>query len=61
MFKFVALAILATFAAATDGSEFNGPEYIALSRKAKSDKIWAKVIANSKPGSWHLAGALLVD
>jgi hypothetical protein len=61
MFKFAALALLATFVASKNGSEFNDDKYIALSRKEKSDKIWAKVIEDSKPGSWHLAGALVVD
>ena len=61
MFRFAASALIAAFVAGKDGSDFNGPEYIALSRKAKSDKIWTKVIENSKPGSWHLTGALLVD
>ena len=52
---------LAALAAAKDGSDFNGPDYIALSRKEKSDKIWNKVIENPKSGGWHLAGALVVD
>ena len=61
MLKFIAAALLVALVAAKDGSDFNGPEYIGLSRQAKSDKIWAKVIENNTPGGWHLAGALVVD
>ena len=54
MFKTSVTALFAVIAAAKDGSEFNGPDYIALSRKDKSDKIWAKIEENPESGSWHL-------
>jgi len=54
MIKFGAAAFLAAVVAAADGKDFNAPDYIALSRKAKSDKIWAKVIENTTSGWWHL-------
>lgn len=61
MFKFVGAVLFAALAAAKNGSEFNGYDYISLSRKAKSDKIWAKLTENTAGGSWHLEGALMVD
>lgn len=61
MFKLTLLALVASIAAAKDGSEFNGTNYISQSRSAKSDQIWSKITANTKSGSWHLAGALIVD
>ena len=61
MLRFGISALCAMLAAAKDGSDFNGDEYIALSRTAKQDKIWARVTENTKSGSWHLQGALIVD
>ena len=61
MFKFTIVALFAAITAAKDGSEFNGTSYISQSRMQKSDQIWAKVTENTKMGSWHLAGALVVD
>ena len=63
MFKIGLVPLLAAVVAAGagDGKEFMDDAYIKLSRKAKSDKIWAKIIEDSKPGDWHLKGALIVD
>jgi len=60
MFKSFMIAVLAAAAAAKDGKDFKGDDYMALSRQAKSDKIWAKVTENSKSGSWHFAQTLFV-
>ena len=61
MFKLTLSALVASIAAAKDGSEFNGTNYISQSRSAKSNQIWSKITANTKSGSWHLQGALIVD
>jgi hypothetical protein len=60
MFKTFAAALFAAIVAAKDGSDFKGDEYIALTRQAKSDKIWGKIIENSKMGSWHFTETLFV-
>ena len=64
MFKrFTAAVSAAVFAAcvvAKDGKEFKGDDYINLSRQDKSDKIWGKITADSKSGSWHFGGTLTV-
>jgi len=60
MFKFGLTALFAAIAAAKDGSDFNGDDYISMTRQQKSDKIWGKIIENTDSGSWHLAGALVV-
>ena len=60
MFKTFAAALFAAVAVAKDGKDFKGPEYLAMSRQDKSDKIWAKVSENSKSGSWHFAETLFV-
>ena len=60
MFKTFAAALFAAVAVAKDGKDFKGAEYIALSRQEKSDKIFAKVTENSKSGSWHFTGTLIV-
>lgn len=59
--KFGLAATFAAFVAAKDGHDFNGDDYIALSRQAKSDKIWGKVTEDTSSGDWHLAGALFVS
>ena len=59
--KAAPVASIATAVSAKDGSDFNGTDYIALTRQQKSDKIWGKITENSDSGSWHLAGALVVD
>lgn len=61
MFKSCLISATAALAAAKDGSDFNGSAYTSLSRKEKSDKIWAKVTENTTSGWWHLQGALIVD
>ena len=43
MFKFCVAALMSALVVSTDGSDFNGAEYIALSAQGKSDKIWTKV------------------
>lgn len=53
--------LFAALVAAKDGKDFNQPDYLALSRKDKSDKIWGKVTESTESGGWHLAGALIVD
>ena len=60
MIKTFAAALFAAVVAAKDGKDFKGADYIALSRQAKSDKIWAKVTENSKSGSWHFTETLFV-
>jgi len=60
MFKTFAATLFAAVVAAKDGKDFKGDEYIKLSREAKSDKIWNKVTENSKSGSWHFGGTLVV-
>lgn len=61
MLKATVSAVLAAMAASKDGSDFNNATYLASSRQAKSDSIWSKITENTKSGSWHLAGALMVD
>jgi len=58
MIKTFAAALFAACVAAKDGKDFKGDAYIALSREAKSDKIWAKVSENPKSGSWHFLETL---
>ena len=60
MFKSFAAAAFAAVVSAKVGKEFNGPEYIAMSRQDKSDKIWAKITEDSSFGSWQLLKSLLV-
>ena len=50
MFKFCITALLAVFAASKDSDEFSSPDYLALSKEDKSDKIWAKVTENTESG-----------
>jgi len=61
MFKFGLTLLFSALVAAKDGKDFNSAEYLASSRTAKSDKIWARVIEDTTSGGWHLAGALIVD
>ena len=61
MFKFGLSLLFSALVAAKDGSDFNTSEYLASSRTDKSDKIWARVIEDTKSGGWHLTGALIVD
>ena len=60
MFRTFAAALFTAAVVAKDGKDFKGPEYIALTRQEKSDKIFAKITENSKSGSWHFAGTLVV-
>ena len=61
MLKLTISSLVAAIVAGKDGSEFNGDSYISQTRQVKSDQIWAKIKEDSKSGSWHLAGALVVD
>ena len=62
MIKFCIATLMSALAVeAKDGSDFNGAEYIALSAKGKSDKIWSKVAESQESGTTHLAQALLVS
>lgn len=61
MIRFCVMAHMSALAVTTDGSDFNGPDYIALSAQGKSDKIWAKVTESQVEGDTHLAMALVVD
>ena len=54
MFKFGLSLLFSALVAAKDGSDFNTAEYLASSRTDKSDKIWARVIEDTKSGGWHL-------
>ena len=36
------------------GHELKGPAYISLSRQQKSEIIWEKLIADTRPGLWHI-------